>query len=110
MADEKLMVSTNVLNAALAKQITKRESAPPPSPEAMQNHIAVASAPVASPAPSGDGLTSFVAMWKAYYPRIVSLLGWASWVMPAPALTVIKSLLAVVNNQIIPILEKFEQA
>lgn len=110
MADEKLMVSTNALNAALAKQLAKREAAPLVSDDAAASHVAALAQPVAKPATAAaGGLASFVAMWKAYYPKIVSLLGWASWVMPAQSLNAIKALLAVVNNQIIPIIEQYEK-
>lgn len=106
--DEKQMVSTNALNEALKKQIDKRSVAPTPSNDAAVAHIVAAVTPVAVPA-AGNGLASFVAMWKAYYPKMVSILGWASWVVPGKALTIIKSLLAVVNNQIIPIIEAYEK-
>lgn len=98
--DEKAMVSVNALNRALEKQIVKRTDAPAPTPEAAAKNLAVVTA-----TESGQ-FAEFFEAWDAYYPRIVSLLGWASWFMPGKSVTIIKSLLAVVNNNIIPILRE----
>lgn len=106
--DEKVALSLQTLGAKLQKQIDKRVDAPIPSDAALTNHLAVVTAPVtvptvATPAQAGD---DFFTLWDQYYPRIVSLLGWASWVLPGPALAVIKSLLAVINNDVMPILKQ----
>lgn len=101
--DEKIMVSTNALNAAFKKQMEKREAAPPVSMVAAASHIVSAAAPAASVAAPAAGF-DFCTAWRTYYPRIVSLLGWASWVIPGPALTVIKSLLAVINSEVVPMI------
>lgn len=97
--DEKAMVSTNTLNAAYQAQLTKRASAPALTHETAGAHLAAVATPVAV----GGIEESFCAAWGLYYPKVVSLLGWASWVIPGPTLTRIKALLAVVNNQIVPL-------
>lgn len=97
--DEKVALSLNKLNQKLKEQIAKRADAPPPTPDVVAAHGAVVAAPAAAVAGA-----DFFTAWDTYYPKIVSLLGWASWVFPAPTITAIKGLLAVVNNQIIPIL------
>lgn len=99
--DEKVMVSTNALNAAFAKQLAKREAAPLVTDEAAGAHVQaviVASA-------GATVLNDFFAAWDKYYPTIVSLLGWASWVLPPKAINIVKALLAVVNNTLIPLVK-----
>lgn len=95
--DEKLAVSRNVLNQALKNQVAKRIDAPPPSDAAVESHLANLVAP------ADTTINDFFDAWDTYYPKMVSLLGWASWVFPKPTLTAIKGVLAVINNQIIPI-------
>lgn len=94
--DEKLAVSTNALNDAFKKQLAKRDAAPLVTDEAAAAHVQTVVA--AAPGP----LDSFFAAWDHYYPIAVSLLGWASWVLPPKSINAIKALLAVVNNQLIP--------
>lgn len=104
MADEKRAVSTNALNAAFAKQMKKREAAPLVSDEAAATYVQTV---VTSPA---NQLDTFFAAWDHYYPIAVSLLGWASWVLPPKSINAIKALLAVVNNQLIPWAKEFLKA
>lgn len=98
MADEKVAVSLNRLNTALAKQIDKRETAGTPSPAAAQVHLNNVTTAAES------RYDDFFDAWDKYYPTIISMLGYVSWLMPGKTITTIKSLLAVVNNQILPIL------
>jgi len=114
--DEKRMVGLNELgklnlNAKLAKQVAKRSNLPPPTDEKLEAHLAVVTAPTGMEVEalaSLDGAVSsiFFDTWDKYYPRMVSLLGWASWIFPSSVLVPIKSLLAVLNNDIMPILRK----
>lgn len=93
---EKAMVSRNELNRALGRQITKRIAAGTPSPEMAAAHLSVVnSAPL-------SGLSDFFVLWEKYYPTLVSLLGYASWVIPGKVVNVLKALLAIVNNYLIP--------
>lgn len=101
MADEKLMVSTNALNAAMKKQMEKRAAAAVPDDAKVETYLAALVAPAPAVAAADGPLGNFCEMWDAYYPRLVSLLGWASWIFPSKTLTPIKALLAVINNQII---------
>lgn len=98
--DEKVMLSTNALNSAFQKQVVKRETAPLVSDEAAGSHVNAVIA--ASATASTSGLDGFFAAWDKYYPTIVSLLGWASWVLPPKAINIIKALLAIINNELIP--------
>lgn len=98
--DEKIAVSVNSLNAALQAQVAKRTNAPLVTDEAAAAHVAAVVAPVAAAGP----LDEFCGAWRTYYPKIVSLLGWASWVLPPQAINIIKGLLAVVNNEIVPLI------
>lgn len=112
MSDEKIMVATNALNKLreinlgekFKKQIEKRDGAPIPSDDQLEQHLSKVVAPnsttpaaVANSVAQG-GAEAFFDLWDEYYPRVVSLLGWASWVIPGKQLTIIKSLLAVVNS------------
>lgn len=103
MADtEKVMLSKNALNAAFAKQVDKRVNAPIVSDEAANSHVAA----LIAPAPAAGKFDDFFAAWDLYYPKIVSLLGWASWVLPPKTFNIIKALLALINNEIIPFLKQ----
>lgn len=97
--DEKARLSKADLNKAFTKQLAKREAAPLVTDEAAAAHIAA----VVSASASASSLDSFFDAWALYYPKMVSLLGWASWVLPPKAINAIKALLAVINNQIIPL-------
>lgn len=100
MTDEKTRLSRNDLNRAFEKQLAKREAAGSPTQEKASAHLAV----VTTAAPGQ--FDSFFAAWDRYYPSIVSLLGWASWFLPGKTVNTIKALLAVVNNNIIPIIKE----
>lgn len=102
--DEKVMLGVNALNAALQKQIAKREAAPLVSDEAAASHIQAVV--MASATASSGPLDNFFVLWDKYYPTIVSLLGWASWVLPPKAINIVKALLAVVNNNLIPLVKQ----
>ena len=104
--DEKLAVSRNDLTRALTKQINKRTAAPAPTPEKATANLAAVTAASAKAANEGFDADDFFVMWDKYYPTVVSLLGYASWFIPGPAVNIIKSLLAVVNNNILPILRE----
>lgn len=106
MTDEKAMVSMNALNSAFKKQISKRENAPLVTDDAAASHIA---AVVSAPAIKATDINSFFDAWDTYYPKIVALLGWADWVIPAPAVKVIKALLAVINNVVIPAMKEIKK-
>lgn len=119
--DEKVMVSTNALNkmrdkfkdvnlgAKLAKQVVKREAAPEVTEAKAEEHLAKIELAAASiPAATLSDATNqhFFDLWDKYYPIMVNLLGWASWILPGDKLKMIKSLLAIVNNEVIPLLKK----
>lgn len=126
--DEKRMVGLNELNnvnlgAKLANQVAKRIDAPPPTRAKVEDHIEVVVAPVrvdassiTAPDATPDNNVFFDA-WDTYYPKIVGWLGWSTavpkWMLPggmSAALLMIKSLLAVANNDIIPIVKALMQA
>ncbi len=107
--DEKLAVSANALNAAFAKQLVKREAAPLVSDNAAASHVATV-VKASTSAPAAGSLDTFFAAWDHYYPIAVSLLGWASWVLPPKSINAIKALLAVVNSQLIPWAKEFLKA
>lgn len=116
--DEKAALGLNVLNlnARLKKQIAKRIDAPVPSDTALEKHFAVVAAPVAKTAITAQaaavtdaGSDWFFQQWDKYYPTIVSYLGWMTalpkWMLPgglSGGLLMIKSLLAIANNDLFP--------
>lgn len=98
MADEKVMLSQ--WNAAFKKKLDKRTAAPDVTPTAFAEHTA---ALVAAPATTTTAAPfDFFATWDAYYPRLVSLLGWGSWIMPRKVSDILKALLSFVNDKLIP--------
>ena len=117
--DEKQMVSTNALNkmrdkfrdvnlgAKLAKQVEKRSAAPEVTQAKAEQHLAKIEAAAIAPA-SLDAATNqhFFDLWDKYYPTIVNILGWVSMFIPTEKMKMIKSLLAIVNNDVIPLLKK----
>lgn len=94
--DEKVAVA---LNAAFKKQLAKRDAAPAVSGVTALGHVDAVSAV------SPDVMDGFFANWDKYYPTIVSLLGYASWFFPPKVINILKALLAVINNQLIPIVK-----
>jgi hypothetical protein len=116
--DEKRMVGLNELNlgAKLAKQVAKRTGTSRPDEETLSQHLVVAAAPVpaaelntlaTTPAHATDNCAYFD-KWDEYYPRLVGWLGWATWgpfkyIVPGSALLMFKSILAVANNDLMPI-------
>jgi hypothetical protein len=95
MADEKAMLSQ--WNTAFKKKLDKRTAAPAVTPEAGAEHVAVL---VSAPAPTPG--FDFFATWAAYYPRLVSLLGWGSLILPRKVSDILKALLSFVNDPLIP--------
>lgn len=108
--NEKTMLGLN-LNAKLKKQIAKRIDAPLPSDAALDSHIAaLVAAPVAKAEITAQATVApdtgndwFFEQWDRYYPLLSRALGWISWTVPGGALQVIKSMLAVVNNDLFPL-------
>lgn len=110
MADEKVMLGRNELNRInqqFRKQLDKRLDAGAPAPATARVHLDKINKAAVD---DGWGMDDLISYWDAYYPTIVSLLGWASWVIPGPTVNIIKALLATVNNSIIPILRKAAQS
>lgn len=102
--DEKLMLSTGTLNKAFEKQLGKRLDAPDPTPEKAGTYLA---AMTTKSAAAAADLGGFFDAWAKYYPTIVSALGWLDFIVPGKVLKIIKALLAVVNDPIIPILKEY---
>jgi hypothetical protein len=122
--DEKRMVSLNELNlgAKLAAQVAKRADAPAPTQEKQREHLEVVAAPttageintLATAPPHALSSDVFFDKWAEYYPKIVALLGFIpAWMLPAgtgAVLLMIKSLLAVANNDVLPIVQAIFRA
>lgn len=100
--DEKTMLSMNALSkakldAAYAKKFAKRSAE-------------MKAVGIMAVEPPGDGVfDGFIALWRKHYPMMVSILGFASF-LPwfAGPIAAIRSLLGVINDQIIPILDELD--